>query len=124
MSELELQKTIKNSLKNIGCKCFQVDSGKKVTNKTRGQGLEKGFPDLFGCDAQGKMFFIEVKLWNGVISMDQVKFLVSANENKALCGVARSVEEAFLIIMGERTIHDTLEIRQYLATKKESGKKS
>jgi len=66
MTELELQKNIKSELKKLGHKCWQVDSGKKVTYKTRGQGLEKGFPDIFGArKGDGKLFFVEIKIDNG-----------------------------------------------------------
>ena len=49
LTELELQKEIKSKLIALGHSYWQVDSGKKVTYKTRGIGLEKGFPDLFGA---------------------------------------------------------------------------
>ncbi|EGP5552781.1 VRR-NUC domain-containing protein [Enterococcus faecium] len=107
MNELDLQKQIKNELRNLGHKCWQVDSGKKLTYKTRGQGLEKGFPDLFGArSGDGKLFFVEVKIGKGRPSKDQVKFLESANEHKVLNGVAWNLEQAIEIVEGKRTIND------------------
>lgn len=110
MNELELQKQIRNHLISLGHKCWQVDSGKKLTYKTRGQGLEKGFPDLFGArvtdDSVPQLFFIEVKLGKGKLSDDQYKFLTAADENRILNGVARSVDDALKILEGQMTIRD------------------
>lgn len=107
MTELELQKSIKSELKKLGHKCWQVDSGKKVTYKTRGQGLEKGFPDIFGArKGDGKLFFVEIKIGNGKPSEHQIKFLKAADENNILNGVAWNVEQAIEIVNGTRTIND------------------
>lgn len=112
-NELDLQKEIRNHLISLGHKCWNVDSGKKITYKTRGQGLEKGFPDLVGArilDGEvPQIFFIEVKLNKGKPSEDQINFLVSAHENRILNGVARSVEDALEILDGKRTIENELE---------------
>lgn len=105
MKELELQKQIKNKLRELGHACYQVDSGKKLTYKTRGQGLEKGFPDLFGArKSDGRMFFVEVKIGKGKPSEDQIAFLNAANENGVLNGIAWNMDQALEIINGERTI--------------------
>ncbi|MEW7916537.1 VRR-NUC domain-containing protein [Enterococcus avium] len=107
MNELELQKQIKQELRRLGHGCWQVDSGKKLTYKTRGQGLEKGFPDLFGARSMdGKLFFVEVKIGKGKPSEDQIKFLNAADENGVLNGVAWSLEQALEIVEGRRTIKD------------------
>jgi len=109
MKELDLQKNIRNGLIAIGHKCWQVDSGKKITQKTRGFGLEKGFPDLFGCRMPDRqMFFIEVKKPDGKLSDDQKAFLISAYENKIVCGVARNLVEAIELLKGERTLLDDI----------------
>ncbi|MGX2946122.1 VRR-NUC domain-containing protein [Enterococcus alishanensis] len=113
MTELELQKLIRNELLARGHKCWQVDSGKKLTYKTRGHGLERGFPDLFGAKITEneipQMFFIEVKLLKGKPSEDQIKFLKGAYDNGILNGIARSVEDAIEILEGTRTIMNELE---------------
>lgn len=107
MTELELQKQIKQTLNDLGHRCWQVDSGKKVTYKTRGQGLEKGFPDIFGArKGDGKLFFVEVKIGKGKPSDDQIKFLKSAQENGVLNGIAWTIEEAIEIVKGTRTIEN------------------
>ncbi len=107
MKELDLQKQIKNKLRELGHACYQVDSGKKLTYKTRGQGLEKGFPDLFGARKNdGKMFFVEVKIGKGKPSEDQIKFLEAAQDNNILNGVAWSLEQAIEIVNGKRNIRD------------------
>lgn len=113
MKELDIQKSIKNSLVTIGHRCWQVDSGKKVTYKTRGFGLEKGFPDLFGSrKGDNKLFFVEVKKSDGVLSDDQKAFLLAAHKNGILNGVARNVTEAIEIIQGKRTILDEIEVEE------------
>lgn len=105
MTELELQKEIKSKLIALGHSCWQVDSGKKVTYKTRGVGLEKGFPDLFGARKNdGRLFFIEVKIGNGKPSENQIKFLKAADENNVLNGIAWNFEQAIAIVEGKRTI--------------------
>ena len=105
MTELELQKKIKSKLIALGHSCWQVDSGKKVTYKTRGLGLEKGFPDLFGARKNdGRLFFIEVKIGNGKPSENQIEFLKAANEKNVLNGVAWNFEQALAIVEGKRTI--------------------
>lgn len=105
MTELELQKEIKSKLIALGHSCWQVDSGKKVTYKTRGLGLEKGFPDLFGARKNdGRLFFIEVKIGNGKPSENQIEFLKAANENNVLNGIAWNYEQALAIVEGKRTI--------------------
>ena len=107
LKELDLQKQIKNKLRELGHACYQVDSGKKLTYKTRGQGLEKGFPDLFGARKNdGKMFFVEVKIGKGKPSEDQIKFLEAAQDNNILNGVAWSLEQAIEIVNGKRNIRD------------------
>lgn len=110
MTELELQKEIKSKLIALGHSCWQVDSGKKVTYKTRGIGLEKGFPDLFGARKNdGKLFFIEVKIGNGKPSENQIEFLKVANEKNVLNGVAWNFEQALAIVEGKRTIKNEKE---------------
>lgn len=110
MTELELQKEIKSKLIALGHSCWQVDSGKKVTYKTRGIGLEKGFPDLFGARKNdGRLFFIEVKIGNGKPSGNQIKFLEAANENNVLNGIAWNYEQALAIVEGKRTIKNEKE---------------
>ncbi|EAK9318592.1 VRR-NUC domain-containing protein, partial [Listeria monocytogenes] len=64
-------------------------------------GLPKGFPDLFGFrGTDGKMFFIEVKNEIGKLRQEQRNFQQAMEITPAICGVARSVEEALKIVEG------------------------
>ena len=48
--------------------------------------------------SDGKMFFIEVKNSKGRLSPEQKEFLKWAEGHPILCGVAKSVEDAFNIL--------------------------
>lgn len=62
----------------------------------------KGTPDLLGFRySDGKIFFIEVKKEKGLLSAEQKIFREWVLTTKALYGVARSVEDALLIIQGK-----------------------
>jgi hypothetical protein len=58
-----------------------------------------GLPDIAGILDDGRPLFVEVKTETGKLSEDQAKFLFEAHKRKALCCVARSLnqfEEWFL----------------------------
>lgn len=59
----------------------------------------KGTPDLLGFRySDGKIFFIEVKKEKGILSPEQKLFREWVLTTEAIYGVARSVEDALLII--------------------------
>ena len=65
-------------------------------------GLPVGFSDLFGVrKSDGKAVFIEVKTQKGRVSENQEKFINAMQENHALAGVCRSVDDAKKLLKGE-----------------------
>jgi len=63
-------------------------------------GLPPGFSDLFGVAAGGRAVFIEVKSPTGRLRPEQENFLRQMARMGACAGVARSVEEAEIILSG------------------------
>ena len=103
MREKDIQNEIRLALSpyavvfraNVGY--FNTYDGRVVAT-----GLPKGFSDLFGVrKSDGKAFFIEVKNEKGKTSKYQDNFLKQMRKAGAICGVARSAEEAIRIIKEE-----------------------
>lgn len=101
-SEKQIQNEIRLALSphaiifraNVGT--FYTKDGRVVNT-----GLPKGFPDLFGFrKSDGKMFFIEVKNEKGRLRECQVNFINAMEQHQAICGVARSAEDAVRLING------------------------
>lgn len=100
MTETDLQNEIRLALVDVAV-TFRANVGKFYTADGRviNSGLPVGFPDLFGFrKSDGKMFFIEVKLPNGTLSLGQKKFAEFIKKHNVIYGVARSVEQAREII--------------------------
>lgn len=57
-----------------------------------------GESDIWGHRADGKAFYIEVKLAGEQPRDDQAKFIKAMQNTGALAGVAHSIEEAYEII--------------------------
>lgn len=88
---------------NITTGVFKVKEG-PVTRWIRT--FPKGTPDLIGFRySDQKIFFIEVKKENGVLSSEQKEFRQWALEKNLIYGVARSPADAQLIL-SERWISD------------------
>ena len=63
---------------------------------------DKGYPDLSGYRLKdGKAVFIEVKKESGRMSQEQKDYAKFLNNHNVLYGVARSPEDALLIIDGK-----------------------
>lgn len=101
-SEKEVQDLIRSALApyakvwNVTTGVFKVKEG-PVTRWIRT--FPTGTPDLMGFRySDGKMFFIEVKNSKGRLSSEQKEFIKWAEGHPILCGVARSVEDAYKIL--------------------------
>ena len=101
-SEKEVQDLIRSALApyakvwNVTTGVFKVGQGKRARWIRT---FPTGTPDLMGFRySDGKMFFIEVKNANGRVSPEQKEFIKWAEGHPILCGVARSVEDAFNIL--------------------------
>lgn len=103
MKEIDVQNSIRLALNDIAV-VFRANVGTFRTQDGRivNTGLPKGFSDLFGFrKSDGRIFFIEVKNETGRTSKDQDHFIKTMRDYGAICGVARSAEEARKIVLGE-----------------------
>ena len=86
------------------CVLYRINVGSVKTADGRrfSTGAPAGYSDLSGYrKSDGRAVFIECKLAYNKPSEKQAAFLEKAKQNHCLCGVARSVEEALQIIMGD-----------------------
>ncbi|PXZ21937.1 VRR-NUC domain-containing protein [Lactobacillus helveticus] len=105
IEEHTIQKQIQVALSKHKCSVFRANVGKIHTPDGRffSTGLPSGFPDLFGFRwTDGKIFFIEVKNAKGRLRPDQIVFHKMLQRHDIIHGVARSVEDALLIVDGEQ----------------------
>lgn len=64
-------------------------------------GASKGHPDLYGFRwVDGKTFYIEVKSKTGKPSEDQIRFHNMLTSHNIIHGIARSVQDALMIVDG------------------------
>lgn len=102
-AEIDIQNAIRRELGKLGHYVFRSNVGKVRMQNGRffDTGLPPGFTDLFGFrKSDGKIFFIEVKNEKGRLRPEQVKFQDAMSKQQALCGVAKSVEDAVRIVEG------------------------
>jgi VRR-NUC domain len=103
MQEIDIQNSIRIALNPVAV-TFRANVGTFKTTDNNvdryiSTGLPKGFSDLFGFrKSDGKIFFIEVKRKNGIVSDDQKNFIEQMKMQGAIVGIAHSVEEALEII--------------------------
>lgn len=99
-SEHQIQDEIRIALSENKCTVFRANAGKVKTVDGRiFYGMPNGFPDLCGFrQADGKMFFIEVKNEKGKLRPDQITFGNFLKTQPVLYGVARSVDDALRIV--------------------------
>ena len=86
------------------CVTFRANVGKGYTKDGRyfDTGLPVGFSDLFGVrKSDGRAVFIEVKTAKGKVSENQKNFINAMQENNAIAGVCRSVDDAKNLLKGE-----------------------
>jgi len=105
--EQATQDAIRVALAQAGYIVFRANVGKVKTTEGRwfSTGLPSGFPDLFGYKPEnGKIYFIEVKTPQGKRRADQVRFANGLRNKQAIYGVARSAEEAVMIVRDELKI--------------------
>ena len=104
MKEIDIQNQIRLAL-NPYMIVFDMSIGsvKEVGDIWIKTGLPKGFSDLFGVrKSDGRAVFIEVKRdKNSKPRKEQVNFLNQMRKAGAICGVARSAEDAINIIKEE-----------------------
>lgn len=87
---------------NLGC-CFRANVGsvKQADGRWFSTGLPNGYPDLHGTRwIDNQSYFIEVKSPTGKIRDDQMRFHQFLMQHKVIHGIARSVDDAKMIIQG------------------------
>ena len=105
MLEKEIEKNILDALNKSGLGYFWknpsigvYDVKKRTFRAPKGKHQIRGVSDIIGITRGGKAVFIEVKSAKGRLSSHQADFLETAEYWGALCGVARSVEDAFKLL--------------------------
>lgn len=104
MTETDIMNQIRMDVSAAGNLIFRANVGKVRMKDGRwfDTGLPKGFPDLFGVDASGYIFFIEVKAPSGRIRDEQKRFLDAMTARGIRAGVAHNSTEALEIVRGKR----------------------
>lgn len=119
--EHEIQKQIQVALSKHSCTVQRINVGKGFLIRhsqiigqskdgnyiVRGPlnyfdaGASKGHPDLYGFRwVDGKIFYIEVKSKTGKPSDDQIRFHNMLVSHNVIHGIARSVQDALMIVDG------------------------
>lgn len=102
-SEHSIQSKILIELSKHGCRAFRANVGKMRTPDGRffSTGLPSGYPDLHGFRCiDGKAFYIEVKTATGKPREDQIRFHHMLTSYNIIHGIARSVDDARMIVEG------------------------
>ncbi|MDK7326580.1 VRR-NUC domain-containing protein [Lactobacillus mulieris] len=102
-SEHSIQNKIQLELSKHQCTIFRANVGavRLPDGRFFQTGLPSGYPDLHGFRwVDGKIFFIEVKNATGRLRDDQIAFHKMLLSHNIIHGVARSVDDANLIIQG------------------------
>ncbi|MCS9991235.1 VRR-NUC domain-containing protein [Weissella confusa] len=101
MREQDIQNNIRAAVEHDGHAIFRVNVGqvKKADGQWFTTGVPEGHPDLYGFRKQdNQVFYIEVKTPTGRPRKDQVFFHKALVNRKVIHGIARSPEDALLII--------------------------
>lgn len=102
-SEHSIQSKIMIALSKHHCSIFRANVGKIRTPDGRffTTGLPNGFSDLFGFRwVDNQIFFIEVKNAEGKPREDQIRFHEMLASHHVCHGIARSPQEALMIVDG------------------------
>lgn len=101
--EHEIQKQIQVALSQHKCSVFRTNVGKVQTIDHRwfDTGLPQGHSDLYGFRwVDNQVFYIEVKSKTGKPSEDQIRFHEFLASHNVIHGIARSVQDALMIVDG------------------------
>ena len=101
-SEAQIQNEIRLAL-NPHAQIFRINTGtvKMQDGRYFQTGVPKGYSDLSGFRfSDGKAVFLEVKNDKGRLRAEQKRFLSAMQKKGAVCGVARSAEQAIQIVNG------------------------
>lgn len=100
VTEVALMRHIMVALSDAGHISFRANVGKFKMQDGRwfDTGLPPGFSDLFGVTRDGRPWFIEVKTKTGRVRPEQVRFIEAMTARGAIAGIARSVDDALILL--------------------------
>ena len=99
MTEQTIQKQIMIALSLSGCLVFRNNTGAvKDGDRFIRYGLCKGSSDIIGLTPSGQFLAVEVKKRTGKPTKEQLTFIDAINEQGGIAGIARSVEDALLLL--------------------------
>jgi len=114
MKEADISRLIQLELSRSGCRLFRNNSG--AYQDKRGQWIKYGVASPGGSDLIGwapliiteqmvgqqvaVFFAVEVKSNRGIASKEQTQFIKVVNESGGIAGLAKSPEEALLLLEG------------------------
>lgn len=99
--ETEIQNKIRVALCECGCVVHRCNTGVFYTKDGRPVKIgEVGHSDLYGHNADGTAFYLEVKTPVGKATKEQFDFIEAMARSGAIAGFARSVEDAVRIVTG------------------------
>jgi hypothetical protein len=113
--ETKIMNTILMALSKAGCLVFRNETAGawvgKVLHKDAGQvtltnasmvkfGLMVGSADIIGISPTGKFLAVEIKTSKGRATKEQLRFIEAVNNAGGIAGIARSVDDALLLIGG------------------------
>ena len=114
-SETKIQNLILMALSKAGCLVFRNETSGawvgKVLHKDANQvtltdarmirfGLAVGSADIIGIAPCGRFLAIEIKTSKGRATKEQLRFIEAVNNAGGIAGIARSVDDALLLIGG------------------------
>lgn len=103
-SEHLIQQQIQVAVSKNDCHIFRANVGQiRLPDGTFFKtGLPKGYPDLHGFKhSNGKIFYLEIKNEKGRPRPEQIKFHEMLTKFNIIHGIARSPEQALMIINDE-----------------------
>ena len=101
MNEADLMRSVMLALSDDGHFVVRANVGrfKMADGRWFDTGLPSGFSDLVGHRAgDARAFYIEIKTTTGRLRPEQTAFLDAMRKRGAIAGVARSVQDAQLIL--------------------------
>jgi len=113
--ETKIQNLILIKLSEAGCLVFRNETGAgwvgRMLHREAGQvtltnasmvkfGLMVGSADIIGIAPCGRFLAVEVKTSKGRATKEQLRFIEAVNNAGGISGIARSVEDALLLIRG------------------------
>jgi hypothetical protein len=87
------------ALSKAGCLVFRNNTGAvKDGERFIRYGLCKGSSDIIGLTPDGRFLAVEVKTRTGRPTKEQQQFIDAINQQGGIAGIARSVEDALLLL--------------------------